>query len=298
MQPKIPGGYILVSRKMIDSEIWDKPPIYMKVWMYLLMRAQYKPYKNLERGELVVSIPEIIEACSYKVGYRTEKPSKSQIFNVLEWLRSSDEGSDEDDANETMIETTKTTRGMVVNISNYNVYQDPKSYEQNDEQNNEKTMKTTMPKRQANTINKNLKKELRTKEVIKTSRKQVYDEESPPFILATFFFKQILKNDPKRSKPNMQKWSDDIRKMIELDKRDKKEVGELMRWVQQDDFEKANVLSPSKLRTRYTSLLLKMDNPRSSNVTNIKPPVYERGNSLEKHNEQHTGSFGNVKLYK
>ena len=145
---------------------------------------------------------------------------------------------------------------------------------------------------------KNLRtKELKNKEV-KNSRKQVYDEASPPFILATFFFNEILKNDPKRRKPNMQTWSDDIRKMIELDKRDKKEIGELMRWVQQDDFERANVLSPSKLRTRYTSLLLKMNNPRTSNVTNIKPPVYERSKPSERRDEQDSNAFGNVRLFK
>lgn len=153
-----------MSRKLIESEIWDKPPLYLKVWMYLLMRAQFKPYKNLERGELVVSIPELIEACSYKVGYRTEKPTKSQIFNILEWLRNSDEASHEGYANDTMIETTKTTRGMVVKVLNYNVYQDSKNYEHNAEQNDEKPTNDTMPKRQADTINKNDKNELRTKE--------------------------------------------------------------------------------------------------------------------------------------
>lgn len=167
--PQITGGYILVSRKLIESEIWEKPPLYLKVWMYLLMRAQYKPFKDLERGELVVSIPELIEACSYKVGYRTEKPTKSQIFNILEWLRNSNEGSDERYSNETMIETTKTTRGMVVKVTNYNVYQDSKNYEQNDERNSETSTNDTMPKRQADTINKNVKKELRTKELNTTT---------------------------------------------------------------------------------------------------------------------------------
>lgn len=302
--PEISGGYILVSRKLIESEIWEKPPLYLKVWMYLLMRAQFKPYKDLDRGELVVSIPELIEACSYKVGYRTEKPTKSQIFNILEWLRNSDEASDEGYSNETMIETTKTTRGMVVKVLNYNVYQDSKNYEHNAEQNDEKPTNDTMPKRQADTINKNDKKDIRIKEEEqKPSRKQVYDEDSEPFILASFFYKEILKNDPKRTKPNMQTWSDDIRKMMELDKRDKKEIGELMRWVQQDDFEKANVLSPAKLRTRYTSLLLKMRNPKPNNVTKFTPPVYERSSTNAQpetrgRDGEHPSPFGHVRLYK
>ena len=301
--PEISGGYILLSRKLIESEIWEKPPLYLKVWMYLLMRAQFKPYKNLDRGELLVSIPELIEACSYKVGYRTEKPTKSQIFNILEWLRNSDEGAHEGYDDATMIETTKTTRGMVVKVLNYNVYQDSKNYEHNAEQNNEKPTNDTTPKRQADTINKNDKECIKKEEIKEPSPKQVYDEDSEPFILATFFYKEILKNDPKRKKPNMQTWSDDIRKMMELDKRDKKEIGALMRWVQQDDFEKANVLSPSKLRSRYTALLIKMKQNRPNNVTEFKPPVYERSVTNEQPDSRgrdgkNTSPFGHVRLYK
>lgn len=154
---ELEGGYILLSRKLVESEIWDKPPLYLKVWIYILTKAQHKPYKNFDRGELLISIPELIDACSYKVGYRIEKPTKSQIFNILEWLRNSNEGANEDDTKDTMINTTKTTRGMVVKVCNYNVYQDPKKYEHNSEDNNEDSTKTTMPKRQADTINKNVK---------------------------------------------------------------------------------------------------------------------------------------------
>lgn len=165
---KINGGYILTSRKLLESEIWSMPPLYFKVWMYLLMRAQFKDYKNLKRGQVVVSIPEIIEACSWKVGYRTEKPTRAQIFNILEWLRRTDEATDEDGTNETMIETTKTTRGLVVTISNYGLYQDPRNYEHNGEDNDEESTKTTMGQRQADTINKNdknVKKEKNEKEL-------------------------------------------------------------------------------------------------------------------------------------
>ncbi|MDQ0176026.1 DnaD domain-containing protein [Bacillus chungangensis] len=121
------------------------------------MKAQHKPYKNLKRGQVIVSIPELIEECSYKVGYRTERPKKSQIYNVLDWLRSSNETSNEGNAREPMIKTTKTTRGLIVTISNYNVYQDSKNYEQNKEMHKESEPKETRTKRQPDTINKNVK---------------------------------------------------------------------------------------------------------------------------------------------
>ncbi|MEK3890217.1 DnaD domain-containing protein [Bacillus sp. FSL K6-3431] len=146
------------------------------------MRAQYKPYKNLDRGQVIVSIPELIEACSHKVGYRVEKPTKSQMFNILEWLRNVDEAPDEGYDSKPMIETTKTTKGLVVTICNYNVYQDPSNYEQNAENDNENDTNDTMPKRQADTINKKVNKELRTKEL-----KTVVVEEAPQNDLSAVF---------------------------------------------------------------------------------------------------------------
>src|SRR5699024_326378 len=116
---------------------------------------QHKPHKNLDRGELLISIPELIEVCSHKVGYRTERPSKSQIFNILEWLRRTDEASNEGNSNETMIDTTKTTRGMVLKVRNYNVYQDASNYERNDVKDDVNTTTETTRERQADTINKN-----------------------------------------------------------------------------------------------------------------------------------------------
>lgn len=63
-EPKISGGYVLLPRKIIDSEIINKPPLYLKVWIYLLQIAQHTDYKQLKRGQVRTSIPEIIEACS------------------------------------------------------------------------------------------------------------------------------------------------------------------------------------------------------------------------------------------
>lgn len=162
-EPLIPGGYILLSRKIIESEIWKKPPLYLKVWVYLLSKAQHADYKQLKRGQLRTSIPEIIEACSWRVGYRIEKPTKDQIYQILEWLRNGDEGgnesNDESNAKATMITTTKATHGLLITIDKYSVYQDSKNYESNDEHNDETATKATTKKlrkqRQPDNINKN-----------------------------------------------------------------------------------------------------------------------------------------------
>jgi hypothetical protein len=94
----IPGGYILLARKIIESEIWKKPPLYLKVWVYLLARAQHSKYKNLEKGQLITSIPEIQENCSWYVGCRKVMPSKDQIFQIIEFLRTQRGGNAESNA--------------------------------------------------------------------------------------------------------------------------------------------------------------------------------------------------------
>ena len=161
VEPLIPGGYILLSRKLIESEIWKKPPLYLKVWIYLLSKAQHKEYKNLKRGQLWTTYQDIIEDCSWMVGARKEKPSKSQIFNILEWMRSpcsesNAESNSKATANETMIATTKATRGILISIENFNVYQDPKNYESNAESNAESNGEnSTKATPNRNRINKN-----------------------------------------------------------------------------------------------------------------------------------------------
>jgi|SRR5690625_2317007 len=164
--PKIPGGYILLSRKIIESEIWDKPPLYLKVWVYILSKVQHTEYKKLERGQTHISIPELMEACSWYVGYRKEKPTKDQIYNVIRWLRSGDEAVHEDETSPTMITTTKATHGMLVEVCNYSFYQDSKNYENNSETTDEKDAGTTRQQRQPNNINKNGKNVNNVKEYI------------------------------------------------------------------------------------------------------------------------------------
>jgi hypothetical protein len=156
-EPKIPGGYILLSRKIIESEIWNKPPLYLKVWVYILSKAQHKPYNNLDRGQAFISIPELIEVCSYKVGYRTEKPTKKQIYGILEWLRNPNEGVNGSNCEGNMIETTKVTHGMLVEVNNYNVYQDPRNYESNNEGQAEGTTKEQRKDNKGNNKYKNVK---------------------------------------------------------------------------------------------------------------------------------------------
>lgn len=157
-EPVIPGGAILIARKLNDSAIFEKPPLYLKIWMFLLTQAQHSDYKGLKRGQLFTSIPKIQKAVSWKIGYRTETPTKDQVFNVLEWLRKPRESNRESNRSTPMITTTKATQGMLITICNYNVYQTMSNYESNNEYTNEVDTNPLRKQRQADNINKNVYK--------------------------------------------------------------------------------------------------------------------------------------------
>ena len=160
---KIGGGFILLSKKIVESEIFKKPPLYLKVWIYLLAKANHSDGTGLKRGQVHVTYKEIQDACSYYEGYRKITPTKKQVFGIFAWLRNPCGGNDGGNDNGTMVETTKATRGMVVTIDKYSFYQDSKNYGGNNESGNGIHTEGARRERQGNRIVKEVKEE-RSKE--------------------------------------------------------------------------------------------------------------------------------------
>jgi len=295
----IEGGFFLVSRKIINSGIMDKPPDYLKVWLYLLAKAHHSPKNNLKRGQGFTSIPELIDLLSYKVGYRTVTPSKKKVWGIIEWLRNPNEGNgegnNEGNAKEPMIETTKVTHGFVYTICNYNVYQEPKNYERNNEGNNEGNYEgnsegnakdTNKYKNDKNDKNeKNDKKERIIESNNHVSKMDTrctqnvsidnhhsmikYDADHQYYKIAIFIRQKILLiNDkakvPKDDPSSMSKWSDDVRKIVELDKRTLAEFQELTEFAFKSDFWSTVIQSPAGFRKNWDKMFAQMKRPKSS----------------------------------
>lgn len=121
-QELIQGGYILLARKLLKSGIMEKPPLYPKLFIWMLLQASYKDHGNLKRGQFFTSLERMQEAMAYKVGYRLMKPSLKEIRGVTKFL-----------TKVRMIVTTKVTHGMVITILNYVYYQTFKNYEGHNE---------------------------------------------------------------------------------------------------------------------------------------------------------------------
>jgi hypothetical protein len=114
----IEKGYILLARNILESEISKKPPHFREIWIWLLQKANHAP-RNIKgtlinRGQLLASRPQIIEALSWETG----KYTLTDVQCAFRFL-----------IKRKMIETNKSTRTMIVTICNYDDYQTPANYQ-------------------------------------------------------------------------------------------------------------------------------------------------------------------------
>jgi len=83
--------------------------------------------------------------------------------------------------------------------------------------------------------------------------------------------------NPKSKPPNIGIWANDVRLMVEIDKRTHDEVLELFDWSMRDPFWCTNILSPGKLRKQWDRLTLQRDRPllRQNGSNKPRPSTYE-----------------------
>ena len=276
----IQGGYILVARQITCSEIWEKPPLYLKVWIYLLTRAQHSSYKGLGPGQLFISIPELQKACAWKIGYRTELPTKDQIFRILGWMRQVASQTTNATTNQTMIATTKATQGMLVEISNYSVYQDAQSYGRNNQANDERAAnESTHP----TNINKPGKHNKNGNKNSSCSRIKSGNEPSQlHYDLAEHLRSSILRWKPNAKTPgDLRVWADDIRLMMTRDNREEMPIAILIEFATEDPFWRSNILSAAKLREKYDQLEAKMHDIDSKRIlATANPRIHEKSRGI------------------
>lgn len=129
----IPGGYILLSRKLLNSGIMEKPPLYLKLWVWMLMQASHQNHGKLKRGQFFTSLDRMREAMKYKVGASLRRPTRKQIRKAVDFLSKGH-----------AIGTAKVTHGLLITILNYDLYQTPQNYEGHID--NQKSLTPATPK--------------------------------------------------------------------------------------------------------------------------------------------------------
>lgn len=249
-------GYIKVYRKMIHSPIWHDPDLF-RLWMYCLIKASHKDRKvlvdkqeiELKSGQFVTGRFSLHQ--EFNQGIPPRKQTKdTTLWNWLKKLESMGN-----------IDIKSSNKYSVISIVNWCEYQETLT---TDSQQNDIGLTTDSQQIDTNKNVKNVKNEKK-----KNSRKYIYDDTH--YQLSLFFLKQIRNNNPEHREPNLEAWSSDIRLMMEQDNRTEEQIRYLMKWVQEDDFEKVNVLSPNKLRKRFDQLVMKVkQDKKKANVVPLK----------------------------
>lgn len=109
----ISGGFIRLFRQLLDSELFSKPPHYLKLWIWMLLKARWQDGQGLKRGQLLTSIKEMQEVGAYKSGNRlTGKFSVDQVRAAYGWMRQTG-----------AIKVADTSRGLLISIIKYDTYQ-------------------------------------------------------------------------------------------------------------------------------------------------------------------------------
>ncbi|HHC8461622.1 TPA: replication protein [Enterococcus faecium] len=235
-------GYVKLHRKVMNSFVWTNPYMY-KLWNLCLMKASHENRKILFNGkEIQVNSGEFVtgrDAITSEMNEGVKREHQVNSGSVWRWLKQFEKNG--------MLNIKSTTKYSVISIKNWSLYQ---SSEQ------QMNIKRTTSEQQVHT-NKN-EKNYKNEKNNKTSssqpcKKRVYDTDSVYYILAEELFKQICQNQEIK-KPNLQSWADDIRKMIEIDKRTENQVRGMIEWSQHNVFWASNILSAKKLREKYDTM--------------------------------------------
>ena len=239
---KIPGGYILLARKITESGIMDKPPLYFKLWVWMLEQANHtNGYKGLKRGQFFTTIEDMREAMSWRVGYRKVTPSRKEIRSAYEWFSRK---SDESPTKGHMIDTTKGTHGMLITILNYDFYQNSKNYERHSEGHDEGTTKGHGGA-QYKQEGKECKKEI----------PETFDDKYHNF--SKRFYEYLQREYPEKKielkNGKIKHGAETLRKLVEIDKFNlDTEIRPALQWALQDDFWTRQVNSLAELRKKRT----------------------------------------------
>ena len=120
----------------------------------------------------------------------------------------------------------------------------------------------------------------------KTGKKFVYTDDD--LRAANWIFGLIKNLSPNVKTPTFESWANEIRLMRERDGRTLKDICELFKWANKDEFWSANILSPSKLRDKWDQLEIKK---RSCKAVKRKESFAEKNASDWSSPEKMAGAF-------
>ncbi len=156
MNEYISGGEIIMARKIFKSKIWLKPPLYLKVWIWIIGQANHtdctKNGLTYRRGEVITTYDQIIMQAAYYFNRQHIVPTLKQVRMILNWLETEGmiivqplcqndltERPTRADPRADLKTRTRACLGIRIIVINYDTYQDSKSYKGRPQKGNQGT---------------------------------------------------------------------------------------------------------------------------------------------------------------
>ncbi|MGJ9386167.1 DUF4373 domain-containing protein [Salipaludibacillus sp. CF4.18] len=147
--------------------------------------------------------------------------------------------------------------------------------------------KSTQSKVNKNKSNENKINENKEKEVNKSN--QNYN--SIYFKLSKQLHEKILINDKWFNNPDLEKWDEDIRLLIEKEGRPIEDVENVIDWCQSNSFWNSIILSGQSLRKNFSKIIIQMNEDkvkRSGNLTPLPKSILDQINESSELEEEYT----------
>jgi len=77
------NGKLWLHRKIVKSKIWKGPANRLKLFLWLLMKANFKDLGEIKRGQACTTMKDIEDALTEYYGYRKVAPSVRTINKYL-----------------------------------------------------------------------------------------------------------------------------------------------------------------------------------------------------------------------
>jgi len=124
------SGFVLLSRELLDNDLWRMNSDLVRLFLYLLLKANYgkKEYTysrgstkvTVRKGEFLRSLRKIGEDCAYAGNNKLVSWSTSRVAGMLKTL--------EMDGRIRILSTNSSALGTHISIVNYEQYQDFATY--------------------------------------------------------------------------------------------------------------------------------------------------------------------------
>ncbi len=240
------AGWIKLHRELINKAIWqESTPEQKTILITLLMMANHQEkewewkgerYKALP-GQFVTSLPSIVKKSGKGITIQNVRTALAR-FEKYEFL------TDE-----------STNKNRLITIVNWELYQSKEDEITDGLTGNQQATNRQLTANKNDKNNKNINNNIPLKKESK-----IFTNEDKEYLLAEYLSKQISKHldKPLREEKDLQKWANEFEKMVRLDKYDINEIKEVLVFSQKNDFWQTNILSASKFRKQYLTLLAQM----------------------------------------